>query len=80
MAGKPPGSLVRLYYDSPQPVEEGDVVQTAHTRRRYRVEGVRVQQRGKHAGRQHLTCVVMAPDEPNPVGARVHPLHWYDRG
>lgn len=71
----PYGSHVRLHYDSATLVEEGDYLRT-ESGRLYEVIGVRVQERGKHAGRQHLTAIVSrgAPDD-----ARVHPLHWYSR-
>ena len=78
MRGRPPGSLVSLYYDSPRRVEEGDVIQTP-SGKRYRVESRRVQARGKHVGRQHFMATVLADDEPNPEGAVVHPIYWYDR-
>jgi len=47
--------------------------------RRYLVCSVREQQRGKHAGRPYLGCVVMAPDQPVPDGARTHRIRWYRR-
>lgn len=80
MPGKPPGTLVWLYYDADAEVVEGDVIETVTTQRRYRVETVRVQQKGRHVGRQHLLCTVLGVDDPNPDGATVHPLRWYSRG
>ena len=74
MPAAPPGSLVRLYYDG-RPLAVGDVLQTA-SGRLYGVYAVRLQECGKHTGRQHLQCVVLksAPDD-----ARVVPLFWYRR-
>lgn len=73
---KPPGSLVSLYYDSPRPVEVGDYIRTP-TGRTYRVETLRVQQKGSRAGRKHMMCTVLAPDEE--VDGKIHPLVWYTR-
>ena len=74
----PAGAEVGLYVDLTSPVALGDVIET-QTGRRYLVVGVRVQQRGKYAGRQHLRCLVLNPlDDPafNPV---VHTIRWYKR-
>lgn len=46
------------------------------TGRCYVVASVRVQERGRHVGRQHLACLVAR--EP-PAEARVLPLRWYRR-
>lgn len=78
MRGKQPGSLCWIYYDGAAPVDESDVIET-QTGKRYLVQKVRVQQKGIHAGRQHLMCLVMAEDEDLPEGATVHPIYWYAR-
>lgn len=76
MAGPAPiGAVVRLYFDSIDPVGREDFIQTP-TGRTYRVLGGRVQQRGKHRGRQHLQCLVV---DQAPPGATVHHLVWYPR-
>lgn len=75
-----PGSLVRFYYDASGTVGVGDVIETARTRRRYGVLETRQQTRGKHAGRWHLRCVVLEPDEQLVEGSRVWQLYWYPRG
>lgn len=73
-----PGEHAWLYYDGAAPVAAGDYIRTG-TGRTYLVQTVRVQQKGKHTGRQHLSTVVMAPDhEPEP-DATVHPIRWYRR-
>jgi hypothetical protein len=69
--------MAALHYDSAVPVVEGDYIRTG-TGRTYLVQAVRVQQRGKHAGRQHLTTVVMEPCH-DTGDATVHLLHWYRR-
>lgn len=72
------GGLALLYYDGAAPVSEGDYIRTG-TGRMYLVQTVRVQQAGKHTGRQHLITVVMPNDhEPEP-DATVHPIRWYRR-
>lgn len=76
---KAPGEPAALTYDSARPVEPGDYIRTP-TGRTYLVTSVRVQARGRHAGRQHLATVVMAPDHVVEPDATVHPLHWYRRG
>ena len=50
------------------------------TGRTYHVLSVRVQQRGKHAGRQHLRVLVCAPDVVLADDADVRELWWYRRG
>ena len=75
---KAPGEQAALYYDGWAPVAPGDYIRTG-TGRTYLVEGVRTQERGKHAGRQHLATVVMAADHQPEPDATVHPLHWYRR-
>lgn len=74
---KPVGSLVSLYYDSDRLVEEADVIRTP-TGRSYRVVSVRVQERGKNAGRQHIKALVIEPSEVT-IDDVVHPIHWYSR-
>ena len=72
----PPGAVVGLYVDTPKVLDLGDVIAT-ETGRRYRVVGVRVQQRGAHTGRQHLRCEVLAPDaDADPPRLT---LRWYRR-
>lgn len=77
---KPPGSLVKLTYDSPREVDVGDVLFTP-TGRAYRIESVRRQRGGIRAGRWHLMCLVLAEtvDELDEDVVR-HPIHWYARG
>lgn len=80
----PIGALVRLYVDLERQVNTGDVIET-RTGRGYLVLGVRIQARGKHAGRQHLQCSVMGTDwlaaglASAPDGAYVHRIRWYRR-
>lgn len=75
---KAAGQPAALYYDGAAPVAVGDYIRT-RTGRTYLVTGVRVQERGKHAGRQHLATVVMAPDHVPEDDATVHPIWWYAR-
>lgn len=75
---KAPGESAAITYDGWQSVEQGDYLRT-QTGRTYLVQDVRVQTRGKHTGRQHLSCVVMAPDHQPEPDATVHPLYWYPR-
>ena len=50
------------------------------TGRTYRIQHVRIQERGRHKGRQHLMVEVMPPDfEPTPDDV-VHTILWYPRG
>jgi hypothetical protein len=74
----PPGSLIRLYYDARERVERGDFIRTP-TGRTYLIEAVRVQQRGKNKGRQHIVAMVMEPDFDLSDDDIVHPLHWHKR-
>lgn len=55
----------------------GDVIRTS-AGTCYRVFGVRLQERGKHAGRWHLDCVRIPPFDVEEDDV-VHPLHWYSR-
>lgn len=76
----PVGAQVGLYMDSLRTINVGDEVVT-RTGRRYLVDNARRQAKGKHAGRQHLRCTVLAPDaihdDPDAV---VHTVYWYSRG
>jgi hypothetical protein len=74
---KGPGEPAALYYDGP-PVEPGDYIRTP-TGRTYLIDGVRVQERGKHAGRQHLATTVMPADHDPELDATVWMLRWYRR-
>lgn len=82
----PAGAEVGLYVDLVAQVQVGDVLET-RSGRRYGVVSVRVQARGKHAGRQHLRAVVIAEDERAVIaagdysagGARIHRIRWYAR-
>lgn len=71
----PVGAVVSLYVDLRALVAPDDVVET-QSGRTYRVVSVRVQIRGKHAGRQHLRCIVI---DERPAVARVHTIRWYRR-
>jgi len=74
----PAGAIVKLYLDTRREILPGDVVET-QTGRRYLVQSVRIQERGKHVGRKHLSVVVLAADEPTPPGAMVIVIRWYRR-
>jgi hypothetical protein len=75
---KQPGEQARITYDSTARVREGDYIRTT-TGRTYLVTGVRIQERGVHAGRQHLDTVVMEPDHITEPDAHVFPVYWYRR-
>lgn len=77
----PVGAVVRIYVDLVDRVAPGHVIETA-SGRRYRVLGVRVQARGKHAGRQHLQCLVTDGKLTVAQWARttIHRIAWYSRG
>lgn len=75
---KRPGESAYLYYDGAAPCTEGDYIRTP-TGRTYLIEHVRVQEKGKHAGRQHLRTVVMEPGHQPEPDAVVHPIFWYRR-
>lgn len=75
---KGPGEQCWLYWDSPDLADEGDYLRT-QTGRTYLIDRVRVQQKGKHAGRQHLLCTVMPADHVTEPGAVVRTIIWYDR-
>lgn len=75
----PAGSIVSLYVDLVAPVELDDIIRT-QTGRRYLVIAVRVQELGKHRGRQHLRVVVLAPDDSvSCPDATIHDIRWYAR-
>jgi hypothetical protein len=76
VTGAPPGAEVGLYVDAVRQLEAGDLVLT-ETGRAYRVVAVRVQQRGKRTGRQHLRVVVLAEPPADEVPALT--LRWYRR-
>lgn len=76
----PIGATVRIYVDLSATVKVGDLIETNSGRRRYSVLGVRVQQRGRHFGRQHLQCLVVEPDWlPDPPIGMLHRIRWYPR-
>ena len=81
----PAGAVVSLYVDLVARVAVEDVIET-QSGRRYRVLGVREQTRGKHVGRQHLSCLVLGADDPDAthrfddtMGPRLHQIRWYPR-
>lgn len=75
----PVGASVRLYVDLVAQVATGDLIETS-SGRRYSVIGVRVQARGKHAGRQHLQCLVVPNGWlPDPREGTLHRIRWYKR-
>lgn len=73
----PIGAEVGLFVDLIARVAEGDVIETKRGRR-YGVTKVRVQERGKNVGRQHLRAVVL--DEGARWAGRTHRIKWYRRG
>lgn len=81
MTGAPIGSNVGLYIDAARILGEGDMVVTS-TGRTYRVTSNRIQERGKHAGRQHLRVNVVDPAEAEDVDEDTYVLRifWYSRG
>lgn len=76
MSKAPSGALVSIYYDGWQDLQPGDALQTP-SGRVYVVAGTRKQLRGKHLGRQHLSCVVS--DGVTQISGKTYPLHWYPR-
>lgn len=80
MSAAPAGAEVRLFYDAvTRDVRAGDELVTSTTGRRYLVLAVRRQERGKHVGRMHLRCVVLAPEARRDPDTIVHPVTWYRR-
>ncbi len=75
----PAGSVVKIYVDLVAPVSVCDVIETG-TGRKYWVLAVRVQQKGKHAGRQHLACLVLDLSRNDEGTNRIHHIRWYKRG
>ena len=73
----PIGAEVGIHVDLVDQVVAGDAIVT-QTGRTYLVVSCRRQQRGIHAGRQHLRCLVA--ESPPPAGVRVHRIRWYKRG
>ena len=69
------GDEVSIHYDSDDPVEIGDLIQT-RTGRTYKVTALRIQKSGIHKGRYHLRCLVIETPE---IGTLVHQLFWYPR-
>lgn len=74
----PVGAIVRLYVDLRARVHYLDVIETG-TGRRYLVLEVRVQQRGKRRGRQHLRCMVIDHTTAVDRSSTVHRIVWYPR-
>lgn len=86
-AAAPIGATVQLYVDIARRVWPGDIIET-RSGRRYGVLTVRVQERGRHRGRQHLACVVVPEDQPPNMRAkqvgdgidlapgRIHRIRW----
>lgn len=73
----PIGNIVRLYFDTPRTLDEGDVVRSP-TGRAYRIVHVRRQERGIHEGRWHVQGLVM---DPGSVTAddNIFDYVWYPR-
>lgn len=78
----PAGAEVGLYMDTRREIFVGDEIRTP-TGRRYLVVRNRIQDRGKHLGRQHLRAVVLADDAPHAYDrdpdATTHCVVWYKR-
>lgn len=75
----PVGAVVRIYVDLRDQVDVGDIIETT-SGRRYHVLAVRVQQRGKHVGRQHLSVLVVPKNwAPDIDTGRLHLIRWYRR-
>lgn len=75
---KAPGEPASLYWDGWDRAEPGDYIRTK-TGRTYLIERVRIQERGKHKGRQHLSTIVMEPDHQPEPDAKIHMIYWYAR-
>lgn len=76
---KPPGAVVSLYFDGLHQLDVGEALVTG-TGRAYLVVERRVQERGLHAGRQHLRCVVHASTASLPRDTAQFGIEWYKRG
>ncbi len=74
----PIGDTCYLYVDAARTLEKGDYVVTK-TGRTYEVLTNRIQQRGKNAGRQHLSVLVLDPEAPRDPDAYTLTLQWYSR-
>jgi len=77
MAAAPIGAVVKIYVDTPVPIEVGAVI-TTPTSRAYVVLAVRRQVTGKRRGRQHLQVLVADPTDL-PEGGQRFLLRWYRR-
>jgi hypothetical protein len=77
----PVGTEVGIYVDCRDQVDVDDLIVTT-SGRTYLVVGVRVQQKGKNAGRQHLRAVVLDETDARALGASRtrHIIRWYERG
>ena len=74
----PPGAVVKLYVDLVAQVVPTDVIET-QSGRKYWVLHVRVQEKGQHKGRQHLSCLVLDPERNDEGSNRIHKIRWYKR-
>lgn len=75
----PAGAVVKIYVDLRAHVAPDDVIET-ESGRKYLVLTVRRQARGKHRGRQHLSCVVLGEERyQRKAGALIHKIRWYKR-
>lgn len=82
----PIGAIVKLYVDLREDVREGDMIATEGGSL-YQVLTSRRQLGGKkHAGRQHLTAVVLGRDHTSKsldvldkMEIKVHRILWYKR-
>jgi autonomous glycyl radical cofactor GrcA len=76
----PAGAIVSLHVDLIARVDVNDIIET-ESGRRYRVLDVRVQQRGKHEGRQHLRVIVLGKNDEHDEHDvyTVHKIRWYKR-
>lgn len=73
----PDGAVVKIFVDSDELIREGHVVET-RSGRRYLVLSVRLQLRGKHIGRHHLSALVVPKDDACPT-QKTHRIRWYAR-
>lgn len=72
------GDTCIIYVDAAHVLEPDDYVVTP-TGRLYQVIFNRIQQRGKHKDRQHLTVRVLDPTTERDPDSHVLRLHWYAR-